>query len=78
MKGKINIKSILIVTALLLIIMLFINISLAANTGVINAQTVNVRETADAESKILKQLPINQEVEVLETEGDWYKIKCET
>ena len=77
MEGKINIKSILIVTALLLIIMLFINISLAANTGVINAQTVNVRETADAESKILKQLPINQEVEVLETEGDWYKIKCE-
>ena len=75
MKSKMNIRSIIIMSAILILSMLFINISLAANTGTINVETANLRETADAESKILEQLSLNQEVEIVEKAGDWYKVK---
>ncbi len=75
MKSKMNIRSIIIMSVILLLSMLFINISLAANTGTINVETSNLRETADAESKILEQLSLNQEVEIVEKTGDWYKVK---
>ena len=75
MKSKMSIKSIIIMAIISLISMLFINVSLAANTGKINVETANLRETADAESKILIQLSQNQEVEILEKAGDWYKVK---
>ena len=75
MKSKMNIRSIIIMSIILLLSMLFINISLAANTGTINVETANLRETADAESKILEQLSLNQEVEIVEESGDWYKVK---
>ena len=54
--------------------LLFINISLAANTGTINVDVANLRETADAESTILEQITLNQEVEIVGEEGDWYQI----
>lgn len=75
MKSKMNIRSIIIMSVILILSMLFINISLAANTGTINVETANLRETADAESKILEQLSLNQEVEIVEKAGDWYKVK---
>ena len=75
MKSKMNIRSIIIMSVILILSMLFINISLAANTGTINVETANLRETADAESKILEQLSLNQEVEIVEESGDWYKVK---
>lgn len=58
-----------------LVSLLFINISLAANTGTINVDVANLRETADAESTILEQISLNQEVEILGEEGDWYQVK---
>ena len=74
MKTKMNIKSIFVMAIISLASLLFINISLAANTGTINVDVANLRETADAESKILEQISLNQEVEILGEEGDWYKI----
>lgn len=74
MNSKMNIKSICIMAIISIVSMLFINISLAANTGTINVDVANVRETADASSKILEQIPLNQEVELVEEQGDWYKI----
>ena len=74
MKTKMNIKSIFIMAIISLASLLFINISLAANTGTINVDVANLRETADAESKILEQISLNQEVEILGEEGDWYRI----
>lgn len=55
--------------------LLFINISLAANTGTINVNVANLRETADAESTILEQIILNQEVEIVGEEGDWYQVR---
>ena len=57
-----------------IISMLFINISLAANTGTINVDVANLRETADANSKILEQIPSKQEVEIMGEQGDWYNV----
>lgn len=75
MKSKKNIKSIVIMAALGIIALFFINSSFAANTAKVNVETANLRQTADANSKILKQISINEEVEVLEKSGDWYKVK---
>ena len=75
MKSKMNIKSIFVMAIISLASLLFINISLAANTGIINVDVANLRKTADAESTILEQISLNQEVEILGEEGDWYQIK---
>ena len=75
MKSKMNIKSIFVMAIISLASLLFINISLAANTGIINVDVANLRKTADAESTILEQITLNQEVEILGEEGDWYQIK---
>ncbi len=75
MKSKKNIKSIVILAALGIATLFFINISLAANTAKVNVETANLRETADSESKILVQLSLNQEVEVVEKGNEWCKVK---
>ena len=75
MKSKKNIKSILIMAAVVIISLFFINMSLAANTAKINVETANLRETADENSKILEQFSINQQVEIIEQQGNWYKVK---
>lgn len=75
MKSKKNIKSILIMAVLGIISLFFINMSLAANTAKIKVETANLRETADENSKILEQFSMNQEVEIIERQGNWYKVK---
>lgn len=74
MKSKMNIKSIFIMAIISLASMLFINISFAANTGVVNVEVANLRQEADAESTILEHIQLNEEVEILEEQGDWYKV----
>lgn len=54
----------------------FINMSLAANTGKVNVETANLRETADENAKILELLSMNDEVEVIEKTGEWYQVKA--
>lgn len=75
MKSKMNIKGIIIIAVIAIVSMFFINMSFAANTGKISVETANLREEANADSKILEQLSINQEVEILEKSGEWYKVK---
>lgn len=76
MKSRKNIKSILIMSVLGIISLFFINMSLAANTAKISVETANLREEANANSKILELLSQNDEVEILEKDGDWYKVKA--
>lgn len=77
MKSKKNIKSIVVMATLGIIALFFINISFAANIANVNVETANLRETADSNSKIIKQVSLNEEVEILEKDGDWYKVKSE-
>lgn len=76
MKSKMNIKSIVIMAAVGIISLFFINMSFAANTAKVNVETANLRETPDANAKILELLSINEEVEVIEKAGDWYQVKA--
>ena len=76
MKSKKSIKSILMLSAVVIISWFFINMSLAANTAKVNVETANLRETADESGKILEQLSIGQEIEILEKQSDWYKVKA--
>ena len=45
-------------------------------TMYVNSQTVNVRENANQSSKVVTQLKINAEVQVLSTENGWCHIKA--
>lgn len=76
MKSKMNIKSIVIMAAVGIISLFFINMSFAANIAKVNVETANLRETPDANAKILELLSINEEVEVIEKAGDWYQVKA--
>ena len=76
MKSKMNIKSIVIMASVSIISLFFINMSLAVSTGKVNVETANLRETADENAKILEQLSINEEIEVIEKTGNWYKVKA--
>ena len=76
MKSKKNIKSILIMTVIGIVSLFFINMSLAANTAKVNVETANLREEANENSKILELLSLNEEIEVLEKDGNWYKVKA--
>jgi cell wall-associated NlpC family hydrolase len=75
MKSIKNIKSILVLAILSVISLFFINMSLAANTAIVNVETANLRDTTDENSKILEQLSLNEKVEILESSGEWYKVK---
>ena len=75
MKSKMNIKGIIIIAVITMVSMFFINMSFAANTGKVNVETANLRKESNADSIILEQLSINQEVEILEKSGEWYQVK---
>ena len=75
MKSKMNIKGIIIIAVITIVSMFFINMSFAANTGKVNVETANLRKEPNADSIILEQLSINQEVEILEKSGEWYQVK---
>lgn len=74
MKRKSIVKSIIGLSLMGIIILFFTNMSLAASKGKINVETANLREGADSSSKILELVSQNEEVEVLEKEGTWYKV----
>lgn len=75
MKRKNVIKNILMIAALGIAIMFFTNVIFAANNAKVSVETANLRETADEDSRILVQLSLNDEVEVLQKSGNWYQVK---
>ncbi len=76
MKASMNIRSIIMVMAIIgLASMFFINICFAANTGKITTETARLREKPNTESKILELASEGEEVEILEEVDNWYKVK---
>lgn len=75
MKIKLNIKSIILMTIITLASLLFINISFAANTGKVLVETAKLREQANTDSKVLELASQGEEVEILNEEDQWYKVK---
>lgn len=71
MKSKSKIVSIIVI----FIILLFANISMAADTATITVETARLRESPSQDSSILELISLNEEVEVLSQEGEWYQVK---
>ena len=62
-------------TIIALASLLFINISFAANTGKVLVETAKLREQANTDSKVLELASQGEEVEILNEEDQWYKVK---
>lgn len=56
---------------------LFLSISnvVLATTGTVTGKTVRIRESADSSSKIVTNAYRNDNVNVVEEQGDWYKVE---
>ena len=68
-------RKVITISIVFLLSLFYANIVNAADTAKITADTVRIREKASTNSSILELISINEEVEVLEKEEDWYKIK---
>lgn len=69
-------SKIISVLFVILFVILSSNISLA-DTGVVNTPALRIREKADKNSSIITRVYEDDEVEILEEDGDWYKVKIE-
>ena len=72
MKRYKNLTIIVLMTMFLLIL----SGKVEATTGKINTETARLREEPNTTSTILEQLNENDEVEILEEEDNWYKVKA--
>lgn len=68
----INKKKIIILSTILIAIATY---SYGTDSGVITGETVKLRSGASLDSKLVMLLSVNDKVEVLGQEGDWYKVK---
>lgn len=76
MKARMSIKNIIFtMIAMILASMFFINICFATNTGKIIVDTAKLREQPNTNSTVLELLSKGNEVEILEEQEDWYKVK---
>ena len=63
---------------ILAFIILTISTKVYATNGKANQETVRMREQASTESSVVTLISLDEEVEVLSEEGEWYKIKYKT
>jgi cell wall-associated NlpC family hydrolase len=70
-----NLKRMLVVSIVFLTSMFYINTVNAANTAKIASETVRIRKEASTTSTVVELVSLNEEVEILETKDDWYKVK---
>jgi len=68
-------KTTIIILMMIICLSLFSVISKAAIKGKIIADNIRLRSEANTDSKILTLVSINDEVDVIEKDGDWYKIE---
>lgn len=60
---------------LMITIAICINTRAFANTGKVTTETLRMREKASTDSKVIEQLSEDDEIEILEEQEDWYKVK---
>lgn len=68
-------KTGLIIIALIILIL---STKAYATNGKVNQETLRMRKEASIDSGIVTLISLNEEVEVLSEEGEWYKIKYKT
>ena len=64
------------VTLIVTIIILMINkVTVNASTGTVTTENLNLRSEASTESSVIKQLAKDTILEIINEEGNWYKVK---
>ena len=63
---------------ILSLIISIISTKVYATTGKVNQETIRMRKEASTDSNILTLISLNEEVEILTEENEWYKIKYKT
>ena len=66
----------LAIIILMTIMLMLLGTKVEATTGKINSETVRLRKETNTSSTIIEQLDKNTEVEILEEEDNWYKVKA--
>lgn len=75
MNSKKTIKSIVIMSIIAIITLLFVTISFASNTAKISVETARLREEASENAKVLELVSLGEEVEILNQSGNWYQVE---
>lgn len=70
-----NIKIIAVIAITYIGLMCISTESFATSKGITQNDTTRLREKASTSSSTVTLISINKEVEILSTEGDWYKVK---
>lgn len=69
-----NLKKMLGIFTVLSFSFICLNVSLAT-TGIVNTPAARVREKASTDSEVVTKVYEDEEVEILDEVGDWYKVK---
>ena len=69
-----NLKKAKVVSILILLFIIGIAITSFAQSSGIATEDVKLRKTTSTNSTVLEIIPKNEEVEILEEDGDWYRV----
>ena len=70
-----NAKNITVMAIISVLLLFFVNMSLAANTATVTVDTANLRREPNADSTILDLISRGATVQVLNQEGEWYQVR---
>ena len=74
MKKKLNIKSVCIIIATIMLIMIKTT-SLAVDTAKVSVETARLRKEASEDATILELISLGEKVEILGQSGNWYQVE---
>ena len=70
-----NFKRLTILSIVLLLSIIYSSTVHATDKAKVTSETVRIRKEASTTSPVLELVSLNEELEILEQEGDWYKVK---
>lgn len=70
-----NFKRLTILSIVLLLSLIYSSTVHATDKAKVTSETVRIRKEASTTSPVLELVSLNEELEILEQEGDWYKVK---
>ena len=75
MNSKRPIKSIVLTSIAIIVIMLFVTVSFAADTAKVSVETARLRKEASEDATILELISLGEKVEILGQSGNWYQVE---
>ena len=70
-----NFKRLTILSIVLLLSLIYSSTVYATDKAKVTSETVRIRKEASTTSPVVELVSLNEELEILEQDGDWYKVK---